>query len=398
MANNDFYELFASSVQDGYLGGLIEMVKMIGGEEKLYHISEDELKKHGFTSRMTKHIINRRNSFDYDETKRIMEQKNIKFLRFDSPEFPSRLSNIPSCPYGVFVRGCMSGDDEPAVAIVGARNCSDYGRLMAEYFGDRLARKGINIISGMAYGIDGISQMAAMDAGGKSYGVLGCGVDVIYPAGNRKLYDRLINGGGGVISEYLPGTQAIGRNFPPRNRIISGLCDVLLVVEARAKSGTLITVDMAVDQGRDVCVVPGRITDPLSMGCLNLVRGGAYPVVSPDEVEELLTNIKNEKKEINKKINNNNLKNNNVEIKNNIIKNKIEKQESPAKELIEKQEISEKEKQIMDSLDYYPRSCEEIALRSDIDISEVMVLLTKLEIKELVVCHSQGCFSKKTMD
>jgi len=113
----------------------------------------------------------------------------------------------------------------------------------------------------MAWGIDGIAQSAALCAGGKSFAILGCGVDITYPAKNRSLYDKLCENGNGVISEYAPGTRAEPRRFPPRNRIISGLCDVLLVVEARAKSGTLITVDMAIDQGRTVMVVPGRLTD-----------------------------------------------------------------------------------------------------------------------------------------
>ena len=158
---------------------------------------------------------------------------------------------------------------------------------MAEKLGEILGKNGIAVVSGMARGIDGISQTAALKNGGISYGVLGCGVDICYPAQNRTLYDRLV-AQGGLISSYPPGTPALARNFPPRNRIVSGLADAVVVVEAREKSGTLITVDMALEQGREVYAVPGRITDRLSDGCNRLLRQGAAPLLSPEELLEAL--------------------------------------------------------------------------------------------------------------
>ena len=152
---------------------------------------------------------------------------------------------------------------DPAAAIIGARLASGYGREQARRFARRLASRGITIISGMARGIDGIAQKAALDAGGRSYAVLGCGVDICYPEENRELYDRLLQEGG-IISEYPPGTYPEARLFPQRNRIISGLSDLVLVIEARKKSGTLITVDMALEQGREVYALPGRVSDSLS--------------------------------------------------------------------------------------------------------------------------------------
>ena len=174
---------------------------------------------------------------------------------------------------------------DPAAAIIGARLASGYGREQARRFARRLASRGITIISGMARGIDGIAQKAALDAGGRSYAVLGCGVDICYPEENRELYDRLLQEGG-IISEYPPGTYPEARLFPQRNRIISGLSDLVLVIEARKKSGTLITVDMALEQGREVYALPGRVSDSLSDGCNRLIRQGAGAATCPEDILE----------------------------------------------------------------------------------------------------------------
>lgn len=211
-----------------------------------------------------------------------LQQKGIRLVTLPDPDYPKRLKEIPDAPYGLFVKGSLPGS-EPAVAVIGARDCSRYGAFVAEKLGEVLGRNGIAVVSGMARGIDGISQLAALEAGGMSYGVLGCGVDVCYPPQNRSLYESLPERGG-LISSYPPGTPALSRNFPPRNRIVSGLADAVVVVEAREKSGTLITVDMALEQGREVYVVPGRITDRLSDGCNRLLRQGAEPLLNPEDL------------------------------------------------------------------------------------------------------------------
>lgn len=198
---------------------------------------------------------------------------------------PGKLAEIPDPPYGIFYRGKLPDENEPAVAVIGARECSEYGRYVAEELGQYLGRAGIQVISGMARGIDGISQQAALSAGGTSYGVLGCGVDICYPAQNRRLYEELLEKGG-LLSTYAPGTKPLPQHFPPRNRIVSGLSDALIVIEARQKSGTLITVDMALEQGRDVYVVPGRLTDRLSDGCNHLLTQGAGVFLSPESFAE----------------------------------------------------------------------------------------------------------------
>lgn len=217
-----------------------------------------------------------------------MRERGIFLVTENEPQFPERLSRIPDKPYALYYAGTLPREGKKALALIGARDCTSYGRYMAEQFGAAFAKAGVQVISGMARGIDGIGQGAALREGGYSLGVLGCGVDFCYPRENKQLYERLL-AGGGVCSEYPPGTEPRAVLFPPRNRIISGLCDAVLVVEARERSGTLITVDMALEQGRDVYALPGRATDPLSGGCNRLIRQGAGLVSSPEEfLRELL--------------------------------------------------------------------------------------------------------------
>lgn len=207
----------------------------------------------------------------------------IRYTYCQASDFPQKLKNIPNPPFGLFYKGKLPDEKIPAVAMIGARKCSEYGKCMAENFAAKLASRGVNIISGMALGIDGISQRSALKAGGSSYGVLGCGVDVVYPRANESLYRQLLEKGG-VISEYPPGMEPRPMLFPPRNRIISAFADAVLVVEARKKSGTLITVDMALEQGREVYAIPGRCTDGFSMGCNALLRQGAATATEPEDI------------------------------------------------------------------------------------------------------------------
>lgn len=211
-----------------------------------------------------------------------IRKEGIRLLTFWQEGYPERLKTIPDAPFGLFLRGKLPKEDMPTAAVIGARDCSEYGRHVARLLGETLGRRGIAVVSGMARGIDGISQEAALEAGGYCVGVLGSGVDVCYPVQNRGLYERLVKQGA-VLSSYPGGTPARPQNFPPRNRIVSGLADVVVVIEARVKSGTLITVDMALEQGREVYVVPGRVTDRLSDGCNRLIRQGAGVVLDLEE-------------------------------------------------------------------------------------------------------------------
>jgi len=210
----------------------------------------------------------------------------IQYTARGLSDYPKRLEHIGSPPAALYYKGRLPLHQKPSVAIVGARMCSEYGKLAAEEFGSKLALAGIQIISGLAVGIDGISQKAALDVGAESFGVLGCGVDICYPKCNQLLYDRMCMQGG-ILSEFPPGTPK-AQHFPARNRIISGLADLVLVVEAKERSGTGITVDFALEQGRDVYAVPGRITDALSQGCHKLIRQGAGIAATPEDILSVL--------------------------------------------------------------------------------------------------------------
>lgn len=216
-----------------------------------------------------------------------MLEKGIFVLPYGDEEYPCRLRQIPDAPVILYGKGKLPEREKKLTAVIGTRECSAYGQEMAKYFAKGLAGEGVVIVSGMARGVDGLAQNAALYAGGSSVAVLGCGVDVCYPSENRGLYDRLEKEGC-LLSEYPPGTEPAARLFPPRNRIISGLSDLILVIEARERSGTLITVDMALEQGRDVFAVPGRVTDRCSRGCNLLIKSGAGIAVSVSQILEEL--------------------------------------------------------------------------------------------------------------
>lgn len=277
------------------------LLKTAGSTQAIYDMTEEQMTDL-IGIKACGQVMQQKKRYNPQKIWNYIKSLGIKYTYCNAPDFPQKLIQISDPPFGIFYKGELPEAKIPAVAIIGARKCSEYGKYMAEHFATALAKRGVNIISGMALGIDGISQQAAMKTGGKSYGVLGCGVDIIYPKSNETLYKQLIIQGG-ILSEYPPGIEARPALFPPRNRIISALADVILVVEAREKSGTLITVDMALEQGREVYAVPGRCTDNLSKGCNKLLRQGAGVASEPEDIindmmwEEVL-NTKTEKKEI----------------------------------------------------------------------------------------------------
>ena len=216
-------------------------------------------------------------------------RNDIKWTHLNRKDYPYRLKNIGDPPLILFYKGKLPDDERPCVAIVGARECSLYGEKTASMFARELSSAGVQIISGMARGVDGISQRGSISVGGNTFGVLGCGVDVIYPEENKDLFADILKDGG-ILSEFEPGTEPLRQYFPSRNRIISGLSDIVLVVEARKRSGTYITVTQALEQGREVFAVPGRITDALSDGCNNLIAAGAEIAVNSQTLIQDLMN------------------------------------------------------------------------------------------------------------
>ncbi len=214
-------------------------------------------------------------------------QRGIDFITIADKEYPEKLKYIYEPPLCLFVKGELPCEQTKTVAIVGARDLSHYGAETAKWFGSELARAGMQIISGVATGVDSKGLCGALGSKGKVFGVLGCGIDVVYPPENNMLYEDIINNGG-IISEYPCKTKPLAYHFPMRNRIISALADCVLVVEARKKSGSLITADLALEQGKDVAAVPGRHSDTLSEGTNSLIKNGAYLVTSPQDVLDIM--------------------------------------------------------------------------------------------------------------
>lgn len=368
------YDFWAATLQNGYIGEIIKIIDDAGGAKSFYEIIEKitkgadvDKRLTGLTPNLIKHFCDSFKSLDEIERNYYeMMNDNIYYVNHNDNDFPDKLRKISSSPYGIFVKGCLPDENVKSVAIVGARECSEYGRMCAEYYGDKLAKENVAIVSGMAWGIDGISQMAAIKAGGRSFGVLGCGADVIYPRKNRELYEMLTENGNGIISEYALKTEAVPRLFPPRNRIISGLCDVLLVIEARPKSGTLITVKMAIEQGKTVMALPGRITDELSRGCLMLINEGAGPAISVDSVM--------------------------AELYGGRILRKGELEQMRIEPFAD--DFDESEKTVYNILSFDPISTELISQKTGIGISEVLIILSKLDLKGYAREVSHGSFVK----
>ncbi len=205
-------------------------------------------------------------------------------ITVDHPLYPTRLKEIPYPPATLHVLGDAEILHRPMLAVVGTRKPSSYGLSVVRPLLEPVIRAGIIIVSGLALGIDGRAHQVAVDLGAPTVAVLGCGVDKIYPWEHSQLAEQIIDHGGAIISEFPDGTPPLRQNFPQRNRIISGLAKAVLLVEAGEKSGALITAKFAVDQNRDMLIVPGQITSPLSIGPLNWLKLGATPITSAEDI------------------------------------------------------------------------------------------------------------------
>lgn len=315
--------------------------------EELYNIEETALKQMEVPKETAHKILQSVKEWKLEAEYQKLIDKRVKFYTIFDEGYPSGLKEISAPPYVLYVKGKLPDEKKISVAIVGARECTTYGEIMARQYAETLADAGVRIISGMARGIDGISQKSALGVGGESYAVLGSGVDLCYPREHYALYTEL-QGQGGVISEQPLGTQPLPQFFPARNRIISGLSDVVIVIEAKEKSGSLITADMALEQGKDVYALPGASNSALSKGCHNLIRQGAGILLSPKDLLEELGIF---------------------------YKKKMEK-DTENKILLESPE-----KLVYSCLDFYPKSLNQILEESKLTISGLMMILLNLEQK-----------------
>lgn len=299
-----------------------------------------------------------------------INKKGISFITKDSRFYPEKLKHVFDAPIGLFIRGKFPEEKKKTIAIVGARNCSNYGKETAKYFGRKLGEKGIQVISGLARGIDSYAHTGALGTIGSTFGVLGCGIDICYPRENIELY-TYIEEAGGIISEYGLGVKALPGLFPMRNRIISGLSDGILVIEAKGKSGSLITVDYGLEQGKDIYAVPGRISDASSEGCNNLIKMGAKLVTCVEDIlEEFIPDcgdwllgenhvlLGDSKEELNFQSFLNNKKNN--------------------------KKLETREKMVYDMLSLNPKHLEEIILDTNIDMKELIEILISLQTKNCI--------------
>lgn len=210
-----------------------------------------------------------------------MFDNSVEYYGKEEKDYPKRLKYLERMPKGLYVKGKLPQDDAPTIAIAGARLCSAYGREQAFEYARVLSAHGIQVISGLACGIDSSAHEGALRGGGTTFAVLGCGVDICYPKENYLLYRKILQQEGGILSEFPNGTAPLAWHFPVRNRIISALSDAVLIIEARKKSGSLITADYALEQGKTVFALPGRVGDALSWGCNYLLYQGAGVAYSP---------------------------------------------------------------------------------------------------------------------
>lgn len=363
--HSDFYCFWLTFLYRIPLGKLHEYVDYFGGPKAFYEAGEKD--------RAIMTPAERRQVAAWKAEERVErlweEQKGkpYRFLPYDSPEYPSRLKELKDYPFGIFFEGTMPPGDRPAVALVGARKATIYGQELAYQFALELGRHKISVISGLANGIDAAGHRGCMDGGGYTLGVLGSGINVVYPKENHSIY-RNMRKSGGILTEYVPDTRPLPILFPRRNRLISVLSDLVLVIEAREQSGSLITADFALEQGRDVYAVPGRPCDALSVGCNRLIQQGAKCVLSVEDVlEELL------------------------------VSNSVIRQKQGENLINPDLGLAPKEKMVYSCLRLEPKFIDEILCQLQIPVWEGIQILTDLVIKG-VIKENPHHYYYKTME
>jgi DNA processing protein len=328
----------------------VSLVKHFGSPQKVLEASVREISKVEDVGEITASCI--KGQVNYKEAERqvkAFEKSGCGWMTFTDSDYPKRLRQISDPPPFLFVKGSLTEADELAVALVGSRQATDYGKTITQRITSELVAKGITIVSGLATGIDSYAHKAALEAGGRTIAVLGCGLDIIYPSEN-KILAKKIEAQGALVSEFLFGTEPIAENFPKRNRIISGLSLGVIVVEAPAKSGALLTAQYALEQNREVFAVPGNLGKKTSEGANNLIKQGAKLVTRAEDIlEELNLSTTMTVKEFKKQL----------------------------------PELAEQEKAIYQVLSVEPIHIDNLAQESNLSISETLTGLLNLELKGL---------------
>ena len=355
------YWLWLISIEDMYNDKIKRIMSVFNNPRELFFASENMLKKSKvINDKELSKIILSRKVYSYDKFKESLDKKKIKFITMNSKDYPENLKKIYDPPYGLFIKG-NTIPNNPSVAIVGARNCTLYGKGIAEKIAELFSINGIDVISGMARGIDTSAHKGALKQGGRTFAVLGCGVDICYPRENINIFSE-IQKKGCIISEYPPGKDPLKWHFPARNRIISGLADVIILVEAKERSGSLITVECALEQGKDVYAVPGRLDDELSKGCNELIKSGADIFTCTEEVVELL--------------------NTRYGLTNKILQK-------------EKYSIAKEYEVVYSGLDLYPKNVDTIIEETGLKSEEILRILLQLQLLNLVDEPIKGYYSRR---
>lgn len=336
-----------------------------GSFKALYNIEGKQL--------ITMGLVNQNSADCFDQYKKQLDcsrreyeslsKRNIRFITPLDLEYPERLTHIAAAPVGLYVKGRLPDPAVPTVAIIGARSCTSYGRQMAEWFGRELGGAGVSVISGLASGIDGAGHKGALDGEGETFGILGCGINICYPSENYQLYQAMETTGG-ILSECRLKEPPAPKNFPMRNRIISGLSDMILIMEARKKSGSLITAELGLEQGKEIFALPGRTTDPLSEGCNQLIRDGAGILGTPDEILEYIGIYSLKLLTVHEK---------------------------------SQKGLAKRTEMLYSCLDLQPKHLEQLAVESGFSVSECICILLELEISGFIIETANHYYVKKLL-
>ena len=264
---------------------ILKLLEIYKTPKRISELTKEELLKNGGIGEKTANkILNKNTKEIVKKHIEYMYKNNISIISIKDKKYPEILKNIYDPPISIYIKGNKEILNNRSTGIVGCREPTEYGKKCAKYFSYNLAKENINIVSGLAKGIDSFAHIGTIIAKGKTVAVVGNGLDIVYPSENSKLAEKIIQTGGAIISEYPLGTKPEKLNFPQRNRIISGISKEIIVVEAKEKSGTLITVDFALEQGREVFVVPGNINSINSIGTNELIKQGARIITNYKDI------------------------------------------------------------------------------------------------------------------
>lgn len=341
---------------------IIKIMEFFDDMREVWTVKESLLRKilNNKTDLIDKIINNRNNNYLVELTNKINSQ-NFGIITVLDENYPERLKYIYDKPIVLYTKGNYKEEDNLAIGIVGSRKATAYGKWACEKFTKELVSMGVTIVSGLALGIDSVAHKSAIEAGGRTIGVLGNGIDITYPKKNCTLYNEVAKNGI-VVTEFPIGTQPFSYNFPQRNRIISGLSMGVIVIEAKEKSGSLITAHLALDQGKEVFALPGNINSIYSGGTNRLIKDGAIPLLDIDDIMEEIYDLQ-------------------------------AYMEEKKRESVDYLSLSETESNIIKIIEIEPTHCDTIAMKTGMDISSIMSILTILELKGLIKELSNRIFT-----